>query len=291
MNRREHLKNKKRIIVKIGSASLTHVETGHLNLDKMERLVRILSNLRSQGKDVILVSSGAIAVGRNALRFSEKPKKLSLKQACAAVGQARLIMVYQKLFSEYNQIAAQILMTKDTMLNNISRENAQNTFNELFDMGVIPIVNENDTVSTDELDTGDFGDNDTLSAIVTALVGGDLLILLSDIDGFYTDDPHKNKNATMISYVDEINDEILKMAKSSTGCNLGTGGMATKLSAAKIANASGADMVITNGDNVQNINRVINGKDIGTLFLQHKAKNFNIMDYIRTKQFSYEGDK
>jgi glutamate 5-kinase len=265
---------------------LTHAETGHLNLDKMERLVRILTNLRNQGKDVILVSSGAIAVGRNALGFLDKPSQRSIKQACAAVGQARLIMVYQKLFAEYNQITAQILMTKDTMLNDISRNNAQNTFNELFRMGVIPIVNENDTVSTDELDTGDFGDNDTLSAIVTALVAGDLLILLSDIDGFYTDDPHKNKNAKMISLVEEINDEVLDMAKSSTGCNLGTGGMATKLSAAKIANASGADMVITNGENVRNINHVIAGKDIGTLFMAHKAKDFNIMDYIRTKQYS-----
>lgn len=189
MQNRQHLINKKRIVVKIGSASLTHAETGHLNLDKMERLVRILTNLRNQGKDVILVSSGAIAVGRNALGFLDKPSQRSIKQACAAVGQARLIMVYQKLFAEYNQITAQILMTKDTMLNDISRNNAQNTFNELFRMGVIPIVNENDTVSTDELDTGDFGDNDTLSAIVTALVAGDLLILLSDIDGFYTDDP------------------------------------------------------------------------------------------------------
>ena len=286
MQNRQHLINKKRIVVKIGSASLTHAETGHLNLDKMERLVRILTNLRNQGKDVILVSSGAIAVGRNALGFLDKPSQRSIKQACAAVGQARLIMVYQKLFAEYNQITAQILMTKDTMLNDISRNNAQNTFNELFRMGVIPIVNENDTVSTDELDTGDFGDNDTLSAIVTALVAGDLLILLSDIDGFYTDDPHKNKNAKMISLVEEINDEVLDMAKSSTGCNLGTGGMATKLSAAKIANASGAEKVITNGENVRNINHVIAGKDIGTLFMAHKAKDFNIMDYIRTKQYS-----
>jgi glutamate 5-kinase len=280
---REHLINKKRIVVKIGSASLTHKETGQLDLDKMERLVRILTNLRNQGKDVILVTSGAIAVGRNTLGFLEKPKERSIKQACAAVGQARLMMVYQKLFSEYNQVAAQILMTKHTMLNDISRENAQNTFNELFSLGVIPIVNENDTVSTDELD---FGDNDTLSAIVTALVGGDLLILLSDIDGFYTDDPHKNQDATMISCVREINDELLQMAKSTTGCNLGTGGMATKISAAKIANASGADMVITNGDDVRNINRVIEGKEIGTLFLAHKAKDFNIMDYIRTKQYN-----
>jgi glutamate 5-kinase len=279
---RKHLANKKRIVVKIGSASLNHVDTGNLDLDKMERLVRILTNLRNQGKDVILVSSGAIAVGRKALGLAEKPTKRTIKQACAAVGQARLMMVYQKLFAEYNQVAAQILMTKHTMINDISRENAQNTFNELINMGVIPIVNENDTVSTDELD---FGDNDTLSAIVTAIVEADLLILLSDIDGFYTDDPHKNKDATMISLVHEINNELLDMAKSSTGCNLGTGGMATKLSAARIANASGADMVITNGNNVRNINRVIEGKDIGTLFMAHKSKNFNIMDYIRTKQY------
>lgn len=285
--KRKGLVDKKKIVIKIGSASLAHAETGHLDLNKMERLVRILTNLRNQGKDVILVSSGAIAVGRNALGFKEKPTEISMKQACAAVGQARLMMVYQKLFAEYNQIAAQILMTKDTMLNDISRNNAQNTFNELFKMGVIPIVNENDTVSTDELDTGDFGDNDTLSAIVTAIVGGDLLILLSDTDGFYTDDPHKNKNAKLISYVDEINDELLSMAKSSTGCNLGTGGMATKLSAAKIANASGADMAIISGEDVKNINRIIDGKDIGTLFLAHKAKDFNIMDYIRTKTKQY----
>lgn len=283
MQEREQLKNKNRIIVKIGSASLTHKETGHLDLDKMEKLVRILTNLRNQGKDVILVTSGAIAVGRNALGLLEKPRERTIKQACAAVGQARLMMVYQKLFAEYNQMAAQILMTKHTMLNDISRTNAQNTFNELLKMGVIPIVNENDTVSTDELD---FGDNDTLSAIVTALVGGDLLILLSDIDGFYTDDPHRNKDATLISCVREINDEMAQMAKSSTGCSLGTGGMATKISAAKIANSSGADMVITNGDNVRNINHVIEGKNIGTLFLAHKLKDFNIMDYIRTKQYS-----
>jgi len=280
---RKDLINKKRIVVKIGSSSLTHMETGNLNLDKMERLVRILTNLRNQGKDVILVTSGAIAVGRNALGLTERPKERTIKQACAAVGQARLMMVYQKLFAEYNQIAAQILMTKHTMLNDVSRTNAQNTFNELLKMGVIPIVNENDTVSTDEMD---FGDNDTLSAIVTALVGGDLLILLSDIDGFYTDDPHVNKDATLISCVKEIDDELMKMAKSSTGCNLGTGGMASKISAAKIANASGADMVIVNGDDVQNINRVIDGKEVGTLFLAHKADNFNIMDYLRTKQYN-----
>lgn len=281
MQDREILKDKKRIVVKIGSSSLTHPETGSLKLDKMEKLIRILTDLRNQGKDVILVTSGAIAVGRKALGLSERPTERSIKQACAAVGQASLMMVYQKLFAEYNQTAAQILMTKYTMINDISRGNAQNTFNELFKMGVIPIVNENDTVSTDELD---FGDNDTLSAIVTALVQGDLLILLSDIDGFYTDDPHNNADAKLISTVDEINDELYDMAKSSSS-SVGTGGMTTKISAAKIATASGADMVIINGDNVHNINDVIEGEVVGTLFKAHKELDFNILNYITTKQY------
>jgi glutamate 5-kinase len=249
----------------------------------MERLIRILTDLRNQGKDVILVTSGAIAVGRKALGLIERPTERSVKQACAAVGQASLMMVYQKLFAEYNQTAAQILMTKYTMINDISRTNAKNTFEELFKMGVIPVVNENDTVSTEELDL-DFGDNDTLSAIVTALVGGDLLILLSDIDGLYTDDPHKNKDAKLISCVDEINDDLLGMAKASSS-SVGTGGMATKVSAAKIASASGADMVITNGDNVRNINHIMDGIEIGTLFQSQKKQDFNIMDYITSKQY------
>ena len=283
MQNREQLKHKKRIIIKIGSSSLPHPETGSLNLDKMERLVRILTDLRNQGKDVVLVTSGAIAVGRKALGILERPTERSVKQACAAVGQASLMMVYQKLFAEYNQTAAQILMTKYTMINDISRYNAKNTFEELFTMGVIPIVNENDTVSTDELDL-DFGDNDTLSAIVTALVEGDLLILLSDIEGLYTDDPHTNKEARLISCVTEINEELSGMAKASTS-SVGTGGMSTKVSAARIATSSGADMVITNGDNVRNINHIIEGKEIGTLFQSHKKDNFNIMDYITSKQY------
>ena len=282
---REQLKDKKRVVIKIGSSSLTHPQTGSLNLDKMERLVRILTDLRNQGKDVVLVTSGAIAVGRKALGIPGRPTERSVKQACAAVGQASLMMVYQKLFAEYNQIAAQILMTKYTMMNDISRNNAKNTFEELFRMGVIPIVNENDTVSTEELDL-DFGDNDTLSAIVTALVEGDLLILLSDIDGLFTDDPHSNKEAKLIACVPQINDELCGMAKASTS-NVGTGGMTTKVSAAKIATASGADMIITNGDNVRNINHIIEGKEVGTLFQAHKKDNFNIMDYINSKQYQF----
>ena len=189
---REMLKEKKRVVIKIGSSSLTHKKTGDLNLLKIEKLIRIISDLRGEGRDVVLVSSGAIAAGRQALGGQKRPRTISEKQAYAAVGQARLMMVYQKLFSEYNHVAAQVLLTKDTMTNETSRYNAQNTFDELLNLGAIPIVNENDTVSTHEIQ---FGDNDRLSAIVAALIGADLLILLSDIDGLYTDDPHKNPDA------------------------------------------------------------------------------------------------
>ena len=194
---REKLKDKKRIVVKIGSSSLTHKETGDMDYIRMEKLVRELSDIRNQGKDVILVTSGAIAAGKNAVHFKtigvDSPAEaMAVKQACAAVGQARLMMTYQKLFAEYNQVAAQILMTKNTIVDNLNRFNARNTFSELLKMGVIPIVNDNDTVATYEID---IGDNDTLSAIVAALVDADLLILLSDIDGLFTDDPRENPNA------------------------------------------------------------------------------------------------
>ena len=275
------LKDKKRIVIKIGSSSLTHVTTGSINLSKMEKLVRVLTDLRNQGKEVVLVSSGAIAVGRQTLGLKDKPKEKEVKQACAAVGQARLMMVYQKLFAEYNQVPAQILMTKYTMINDISRMNAKNTFNELLRMGVIPIVNENDTVATDEIE---FGDNDTLSAIVSALIDAELLILLSDIDGLYTDDPRSNKEAKFIDLVEEITKELSDMAKDSS-TTVGTGGMATKISAAKIATNSGADMVIANGEKVKIINDIIEGKQVGTLFKAHKNKDFILMDYISTKQY------
>lgn len=212
---------KKRIVVKIGSSSLNYEESGCLNFTKLEHLVRELCNLRNRGMDVCLVSSGAIAVGRQTLGMEERPRDISTKQACAAVGQARLMMIYQKLFAEYNQVAGQVLMTKNTMVNPVSRENAKNTFEELFRLGTIPIVNENDTVSTYEMQ---FGDNDTLSAIVASLVGADLLILLSDIDGLFTDDPHKNPEAKLIEVVEHMDSDIFGMAKSSTGSDVGTGG-------------------------------------------------------------------
>ena len=196
---REKIKDKKRIVIKIGSSSLTHQDTGALDLIKLEILVRELSDLRNQGKEVVLVSSGAIMVGSQTMGFDRKPEKLAAKQACAAIGQAKLMMIYQKLFAEYNQVASQVLMTKNNMLNDKNRHNARNTFHELLHMGVIPIVNENDTISTSEIE---FGDNDRLSAVVAALIGADLLILLSDIDGLFTDDPHTNPDAQFIDVVE-----------------------------------------------------------------------------------------
>lgn len=275
--KRQKIKDKKRIVIKIGSSSLTHPDTGDLNLLKIEKLIRIICDLKGAGKEVVLVSSGAIAAGRQALGSGRRPESISEKQAYAAVGQARLMMVYQKIFAEYNQVAAQVLMTKDTMINDSSRYNAQNTFDELLRLDTIPIVNENDTVSTHEIQ---FGDNDRLSAIVAALIGADLLILLSDIDGLYTDDPRQNPNAVFISLVSEISPELLAMGKEHPGSDVGTGGMSTKLAAARIATDSGSDMVIANGDNVEVILDIMSGAEKGTLFIAHSNLDFDLMDYI-----------
>ena len=281
---RQNLADKQRIVIKIGSSSLTHVETGEVNLMKIEKLVRVISDLRGQGKDVVLVSSGAIAAGRQALGHHRKPDTLAEKQAFAAVGQARLMMVYQKLFAEYNQTAAQVLLTKDTMVNDSSRYNAQNTFDELLNLGTIPIVNENDTVSTSEIPYVDsFGDNDRLSAIVAALIGADLLILLSDIDGLYTDDPRENPEAGFISLVPEITPEFLRMGKNTSGSDVRTGGMSAKLAAARIATDSGADMVIANGDQLDVILDIMSGKEKGTLFLAHTNLDFDLMHYLNNE--------
>lgn len=267
----------KRIVIKIGSSTITHPQTGRQNLGKLEQLVRTLCDLSNQSLEVCLVSSGAIAVGRAAMGLKERPKEIALKQACAAVGQGRLMMTYQKLFAEYNHTAGQILLTKNTMVNPVSRDNAKNTFEELFRLGVIPVVNENDTVSTYEMQ---FGDNDTLSALVASLIGADLLILLSDIDGLYTDDPHRNPKATLIREVDTIDARIYDMAKESTGSGVGTGGMAAKLTAARIATLSGADMIIANGERVGVIADIFAGREAGTLFRARKNSNFQLAAYI-----------
>lgn len=277
---RKSLTEKNRIVLKIGSSSLTHPATGELNLWKIERLVRIICDLKGEGKEVVLVSSGAIAAGRQALGGQKRLDTISEKQAYAAVGQARLMMVYQKLFSEYNCVAAQVLLTKDTMTNDVSRYNAQNTFDELLSLGTVPIVNENDTVSTHEIQ---FGDNDRLSAIVAALIGADLLILLSDIDGLYTDDPRTNPQARFISLVEEITPKLLSMGKDTSGSDVGTGGMSAKLAAARIATDSGSDMIIANGADVDIIHDLMKGEDKGTLFIAHANLDFDLMDYINTK--------
>ena len=278
MSAREEIRNRKRIVIKIGSSSLMHKDTGRLNLRKIEKLVRTLVDLKNSGKDVILVSSGAIAVGRTAIGLHERPDELPVKQACAAIGQAKLMMVYQKIFAEYSAIAAQVLMTKTTVVNDTSRKNAENTFNELLKLGAIPIVNENDTVSTYEIkQVQTFGDNDRLSAIVTSIVGADMLILLSDIDGLYTDDPNSNPDAKFIDQVDKIDDNLLDMGKTTSGSSVGTGGMATKLIAARIATSSGADMVIANGNNIDNITGIMAGEDVGTLFVSDKKQNFDLV--------------
>lgn len=270
-------KKKKRVVIKIGSSSLTHPATGNINYIKMERLVRELCNLRNQGIDVCLVSSGAIAVGKQSMGLAERPRRLPEKQACASVGQARLMSIYQKFFAEYNQKVGQVLMTKETMIDNVSRKNAQNTINELMAMGVIPIVNENDTVSTYEIR---FGDNDTLSAIVSALTGADLLILLSDIDGLYTDDPKVNPDAELITYVEEFSPEYMEMASSAPGSEMGTGGMVTKIKAARIATASGVDMIIANGKDFGILHHIFENRFIGTFFKANYDENFDILDLL-----------
>ena len=276
MNIRETLKEKNRIIIKIGSSSLTHPQTGALDLTKLEILIREICNIRNMGKDVILVSSGAIAVGSRSVGFHGKPQRLEEKQACAAIGQAQLMMIYQKLFSEYGYMAAQVLMTKNTITDDESRANAYNTFQELLKLGAIPIVNENDTVSTYEIQ---FGDNDTLSALVASLVGADLLILLSDIDGLFTDDPHKNPKAKFIHIVEKLDEKLMSMGKGTSSL-VGTGGMSTKLSAAKIATTSGADMIIANGENFHIIHKLLQGRDYGTLFLGKKDHTFSLEEYL-----------
>lgn len=278
---REFIKDKKRIVIKIGSSSSQHKETGDLDYTKIEVLVREICNLRNQGKDVILVTSGAIAVGKKAIglsRLEQEQGHLGVKQACAAVGQAKLMMIYQKIFAEYNQVAAQILMTKDTIVNNFNRENAKNTFSELLNLAVVPVVNENDTVATYEIV---IGDNDTLSAIVTGLTGADLLILLSDIDGLYTDDPRTNPNAKFIEEVEKVTAEHMNMGKKSTGSSVGTGGMNTKMVAAHIATNMGADMIIANSDDIRIIHRIMDGRKIGTLFKAQKTNNFDMIEYVK----------
>ena len=277
MDYRERLKEKKRIIIKIGSSSLTHAATGAPDLTKLEILVREVCNLRNMGKEVILVSSGAIAVGRSAIGIKERPDRVDVQQACAAIGQAKLMMIYQKLFAEYGHMAAQVLMTKYTMTDPVSRQNAFNTFRELLYLGAVPIVNENDTVATYEIQ---FGDNDMLSALVASLTEADLLILRSDIDGLFTDDPHSNPDARFISLVENLDESFFQMGKNTSSSGVGTGGMSAKLAAARIATSSGADMVIANGADFHIIHKILEGRELGTLFVGKKDPWFSLVDYL-----------
>ena len=282
---RQDLRNRKRIVVKVGSSSLLHSATHRLDYHKIDVLVRELSDLKNRGKDVILVSSGATAVGREVIRRTDfgrnlaEDSKITVKQACAAIGQARLMMTYQRFFTDYNQISAQILMDKNAVTENLSKYNLYNTFNELLKFDCIPIVNENDSVATYEYSVGD---NDNLSAIVASLMHADLLILLSDVDGLYTDDPRVNPDAEYIEYVPHLDENLMKMAKQSTGSESGTGGMSTKLQAAVIATRSGCDMVIVNSRHMKVIHEVVQGRNHGTLFRADPDPNFDLQDYLES---------
>lgn len=266
-----------RVVVKIGSNSLMHEETGRPDYIKIERLAMELTDLRNRGMDVCLVSSGAIAVGRQMLGKTDRPDSLPDKQALASIGQSRLMMIYQQAFGEYNQEVGQILMTKYTILNEESRKNAENAFDRLFEMGVIPIVNANDTISTYDIQ---FGDNDTLSAIVASLISAHRLILMSDIDGLFDADPRENPEAKLISRVDCLDEHIFDMASDVPGSSVGTGGMSTKLIAGKIATSSGASMLIVNGRDVRVLHRIFDGEKVGTFFAPSYNESFDLLKYI-----------
>lgn len=264
----EDIKRSKRIVVKVGTSTLTY-STGKTNLQITDRLARVLSDLHNQGKEVVLVSSGAMGMAVGKLGLKEKPKEIVKRQAIAAVGQCELMYLYDKLFSEYNNTVAQILVTGDDIAVPRRKRNMQGTINELLDMGIIPIVNENDTVSADEIE---IGDNDNLSAMVADMIDADLLVLFSDIDGLYDSDPHYNKNAKKLDIVMNI-DEIEQMASGSS-TKQGTGGMITKIEAAKRASNAGIHMIIANGKHVETLYDILDGKPVGTLFV---SKNFKEM--------------
>lgn len=250
-----------RIVVKIGTSTLAY-STGHLNIRRVEEICKVISDIKNAGNEVILVSSGAIGMGVGKLGLSVRPKDIPTKQAAAAVGQCELMYIYDKLFGEYNHTVGQLLITGADVENEQRHENFSNTLNRLLEMGAIPVINENDTIATEEIV---IGDNDTLAAIVAKSVSADLLILLSDIEGLYTADPHKNPDAKLIPVVTEINADVYALA-GGIGSSLGTGGMKTKLDAAAICLGCGCDMVITNGDTPVNLYDIVEGKAVGTRF-------------------------
>lgn len=254
----------KRVVIKVGTSTLTY-ENGTLNLRRMEELCRVLSDLQNSGMQIILVSSGAVGVGMGKLGIQQRPAELEKRQAIAAVGQCELMFMYDKLFGEYNRMVAQVLLTADDVFEERSRAHVQNTFQELCRMNIIPIVNENDTVGVSELEGHNLGDNDTLSAIVATFVQADLLILLTDIDGLYDDNPRLNPQAKRIPFVRGITQEIRDLA-GAAGTSRGTGGMATKVRAAEMANAKGISCCVMSGVHPKQLYRLFDGAQIGTMF-------------------------
>jgi len=257
-----NIKDANRIVIKVGTSTLTHL-TGRLNIRTVEKFVKVLADLKNMGKEIIIVTSGAVGVGMSKAGFDKKPDEITKKQALAAIGQCELMNYYGRLFEDYHHTVAQILLTKDVIEDEKRYKNAKTTFETLLNLSVIPVVNENDVISTEQLE---FGDNDTLSAYVSVLTNADLLIILSDIDGLYDKDPKNNPDAKIIDVVDEITDEIKKGA-GSEGSNRGTGGMITKLTAAQIATEKGIDMIIANGKDPMILYDIFDGKKTGTLFL------------------------
>lgn len=255
-------KNKKRIVIKLGTSTLTH-KTGRLNIRRVEKLVKVIADIKNSGLDVILVSSGSIGLGMGKLGLTSRPSDTPTKQACAAVGQCELMYMYDKLFADYNLVVAQLLLTKYILLEE-RRKNVENAMEKLLEKGVIPIVNENDTVAIDELEL-EMGENDSLAATVATIAGADLLIILSDIDGLYDKNPNENPDAKLIPVVSEITDELRQNA-GGAGSSLGRGGMITKLNAAQIAMEAGIDMAILNGSNPDSLYDLLEGKKIGTYF-------------------------
>ncbi len=262
MTHRKYLKEKKKIVVKVGTSLLAY-DNGMLNLQRMEKLVRVLADLHNSGKEIILVSSGAVAVGMGILGLKERPAELVKKQALAAIGQAGLIRLYQKFFDEYSKTVAQVLLTRDGIENSLRRRNARNTLQELIGMGIIPVVNENDTVITEEIE---FGDNDFLSAMVATLVGAELLLILTDTDGVFTADPHLDQSAQKVHKVLKASDD-LKDIDVNGSSKLGRGGMASKVAAAELCREHNIDVVISDGNDPASIVDVLDGKDLGTFFV------------------------
>ncbi len=261
-----------RIIVKVGTSTLTR-ENGRLNLANMDHLARVLSDLANMGHQVVLVSSGAIGIGTGKLNLAQRPRELRMKQAAAAVGQCEMMHLYDKLFGEYGRTVAQILLTADDVADPERAHHLSETFSALLELGCVPVVNENDSTSSAEIETGQakvLGDNDTLSAIVAGLCGADLLVLLSDIDGLFDSDPHQNPQARLLPVVETIDDHILALG-GSAGSKWGTGGMSTKLAAARIATAQGCDMVIANGARPEALYDIVNGGRVGTRFLAQRG--------------------